>query len=301
MIWQIPVFLRILTANVAGPFLMKRVVSRGSLTRKLVWQYSFCFLISLVWPSVSLLRGEGFRFDLAALMILLVGAFNGFACYCQWRAVHISLSKTSMFTLLDDLLALLLGYVFLGEQRYLSPLLSVGVLFSLSAVALFSFSKARRQRTKETQPVGRIAPLAIWILLYSAIWGGALFSMRYFGLTGVTVANYVLFWYGGSLIGAVLVRQTFGKGEGEELLAWKEVALVGQLTVAIWLSLASAYWSMTLAPIIVVQPIYQVAEMVLPTIIGLTVFKEAANLRALEKAAMAVGLIGGLVIAISFR
>jgi hypothetical protein len=54
------------------------------------------------------------------------------------------------------------------------------------------------------------------------------------------------------------------------------------------------------APTTVVQPIFQVTEMVFPTLIGLIVFKEGKNLSCLEALAFAIGLGGGLVVAFSY-
>ena len=62
----------------------------------------------------------------------------------------------------------------------------------------------------------------------------------------------------------------------------------------------SAYWAKMLAPITVVQPIFQVSEMIFPTLIGLWIFKEAKELNAWSRMAIVLGLAGGVTIALSF-
>jgi hypothetical protein len=61
------------------------------------------------------------------------------------------------------------------------------------------------------------------------------------------------------------------------------------------------YWVMNLSPIAIAQPIFLVSEAVLPAIIGLWIFKEAATLTNREKFAYIVGIAGVLIIAFSYR
>ena len=59
-------------------------------------------------------------------------------------------------------------------------------------------------------------------------------------------------------------------------------------------------WPNSLAPIVVTTPVFQVSEMIFPTLIGLYIYNEKKNFNWLGWVAMGLGLVGGLIIAFSF-
>ena len=297
MPWQVPIVLFVVFGYLVHPVLKKRISAAPSRTRNLVWQYFFAAVLA---GSTAIITGTHL-WDRRLLVIMVIGAFNAFACYCSWRAVAISLSKTSISTQWDDLITLGLGYLILNEGKLLSPILLVGVVLSVGSALFFAL-------VRKAPPTGMSSPttapkrswLGLWILLYSVIWGGAVFSMRYFALEGISVFSYVAAWYSGSFLGALVVFAVAGKAEAGISLKPKQIVRIIPLTLTIWLPLMAEYWGSTLAPITVYQPIYQVAEMVLPTVMGLWLFKEAKDLRLIDKFIFLAGMAGGFIIVLSY-
>src|SRR3989344_9413055 len=111
MPWQVPVILRIVIGYLILPVLTKKIAKAPSRTRNLVWQYFLAAVFALIFAAIQ----GAELFQSRVLIVMLIGAFNAFACYCQWRAVDISLSKTSIATQWDDLITLGLGYLVLKE------------------------------------------------------------------------------------------------------------------------------------------------------------------------------------------
>lgn len=287
-----PVVCRIIAGYMISPYLIKKITTEPSRTRSLVWQYSFTAVLAL---TVSAIVGANL-WEPRVAAVAVIGAFNAFACYCQWRAANISLSKTSLFTQADDLTCLALGYIVLGEGKFLTWPLGLGLTLSIGSVLLFTFAKASSPPSNGPQKwaIGR------WVALYSVIWGIAMFSMRYYSLQGMSLPSYVAAWYGGSLVGAVIVFLLGGKKEAGEPLKRMQILQVAKLSSVIWISLMAAYWAKMLAPITVVQPIFQVSEMIFPTFIGLWIFKETRELNRLSYTAIILALAGGITIALSF-
>ncbi len=297
MYWQIPVMCRVIIGYMIAPALIKKIATAPSRTRSLVWQYFFSAVFAL---SIALIAGANL-WETRVIAVAIIGAFNAFACYCHWRAVDISLSRTSLFTQADDLICLALGYIILGEGKFLSTWLGIGLTLSLVSVSIFTFAKTRTPKADNAQkPEQKKWTIGIWVMLYSVIWGVAVFSMRYFSLQGMSLPGYIAAWYSGSYIGALVVFLLGGKKEAGAPLKRAQILRVAPLSLVIWLSLMSVYWAKMLAPITVVQPIFQVSEMIFPTLIGLWIFKEAKEMNIWSRLAIVLGLAGGTIIALSF-
>lgn len=298
MTWQIPVVLNIIFAYCLLQFMIKKIAAHGSRTRKLVWQYFFSALAAII---AILVLGIDIS-EKGVVIVMVIGVFNALACYSHWRAFDISMSRTSLFTQVDDLTALLLGFVVLGEAKFLNGILGLGLLLSLVSVFLFSFAHREKSEGNKMDDLenSKKKYITVWIAICSVIWGVAAFSMRYFSLGGMSLPTYLVSWYLGSFVGSILVFIFAGKKERGEPLEKKEIVKVALLAVVLWICLGLEYWSRTLAPIAVSQPIFQVSEMVLPTLIGLWIFKENKNLNLLSWIAIVIGLIGGITIALSY-
>ncbi len=302
MHWLVPVMLVSLVGYVVQPYFNKRIADLPSRTRNLCWQYLFAAIFANL---TALVVGVNFFKDPRVIVIVILGIFNAFACYCYWRAIAISLSKTSLFTQADDLTAMVLGSFILGESRLLNFSLGIGIAFSIFAVFLFIVAK-RRMASRDIQRNDAFCQydlkngIAVWVALYSIILGVAMFSMRYFALKGMLLPTFIVGWYSGAFIGALIVFVFAGKAEAGQPLRIKNALRILPLSLTIFTSLMLAYWARSIAPLIVTQPIFQVAEMILPTAMGLWVFKEMKELNLLSRIAIAVGLAGGIIIALSW-
>lgn len=292
MPWQIIVFLRACTYFI-GPAMQKKLTGLPGRPQRLVAQFAFAGLLALVYYIIS--RGWTASVPLATVSIVfLIGCVNALGAYAHWRSVDISLSQTSLFSQADDLIALLLGMAILGETHYLRPLLTVGVLLCLGGALAYTLMKKDGQMGGRLEK-RRFVHMLVWVLIYSTIWGGAVFSFRYFALAGVPIALYVLAWYGGSFFGSWIVLGLVSPAERGTRISLPSVLRVFPLAALVWGSLMLAYWANEKAPIVRMQPIYQVAEMIFPTLVGLYFFKEGEALTFGKKMLFALGC-GGVVL-----
>lgn len=261
----------------------------GSRTRKLVLQYFFAALLALI----TIIIVGRFELTWSVILVAVIGAINAFGCYCHWRAYDISMTRTAMLSNLDDLFAIGLGYIFLGEMGVLTPILSTGIAISLISAIMFVIIK----RSKDVSP-GRLMG---WVLGYSILWGVAMFSMRFFSVQGLSMPTFVVAWYIGAWIGALFTRFIImGRDEAGPPLTYTQRTKVFLLAIVIWTSLMFAYWMRELVPITIIQPIQLVAEMSIPAIIAMIFFGEMRDMSRKEIVVIVCGLIGVALIMISF-
>ncbi|MDO8599760.1 MAG: hypothetical protein Q7S02_06670 [bacterium] len=296
MTWHVPVLARIIVGNILTQIILKKMVGLPSRARRFVWQFAFCALFGLVGVACTTTAPPR-----AAVLIAIacIGIVNSAGAWCQWRAMDISQSRTAVFTWADDLIAMGLGYAILAESKFLNWQLTIGVLVCVAASVAFPLTERWRIRGADTAPT----PWSLfkWIAIYSVIWGGALFAMRYYGIKeSVPISWFCAAWYSGSLLGAICVYAFLDSKERGAPLTVRGLMSTAVLAAFVGTTLALAYWSRVLAPITVVQPIQQVSEMVCPALVGLYVFKEARQLSWTGKILFAVAMIGGVLIALSF-
>ena len=295
MTWHVPVAISLTVSFVVTPWLLKKNANLPSRTRRLSWQFGLCAAMTLVIALVS-----GAPISSAMLIIVGLGAVNSFGAYCQWRAIAISLSKTSLFTWWDDLIAMALGYTLLHETRYLEPFLALGVVISIASVVTFPYVKrgnaeeARLARREWKRLIG-------WVWGYSVIWGVAGYAMRSFALREIALPSFVASWYTGAFMGSLCIHLFANATERGTALTLRDLRWVFPLSLAIMGALSLKYWAMSLAPLTVLQPFYQVGEMIMPTFVGLVIYKEARSLTRAEKTLFALAISGGAIIALSFR
>lgn len=299
MNWHILVVLRILIGGILGQILLKQLSSAPSRTRNIVWQYLFTGALAFIAAAVT----QSFVFSWQVAIVAGFGVLSAFAGYCHWRAVDISLSKSALFGPGGDVWAMFLGFVFLHESKHLNPLLWVGLVLALGAVILFFVSKAKQARQDDKIRVVNKKERWIWIGLAIGvmIWGTSAFLTRYLVVEIMSPWTFMMAWYGGSVIGSFAVFALAGKKEAGEPLGRRQILWIFPRSAVMWISFVLSGWTLKYAPITVVQPIFVVSGIVLSTILGLWVFKEVKQLSTLEKIATAIGVIGGVVIALSFR
>lgn len=297
MAWFIPVILKVLVSNGIGAWMLKRTAQMGSRRKRLVVQFLFCAMVAV---GIAALTG---RMVISKLMLIAVvlGIINSIAVLFQWSAIGFSLSRTSLFTFCDDMIAMGLGLIFLGETAVLNAGVIVGTLLSLAVVSVFTVYVYRRA-SAEGKDHRRVQLAFIGsVLVYSVIWGFAMFMFRYMGLSGLDTETFLAGWYSGSLIGAlIIVVMPMNQQGSNRSLAKREIIWMLALSCVILTALAFSYLSYQQAPIAVVQPIFLVGEMILPAFIGFYMFHERKTLDAVEKALFALGFIAVLIIAVSY-
>lgn len=291
--WLIPVLLRIIVGHTIAPWMIKKAATGIGREERFLLQFTSAAVIS---AGGALLFGLSLNVNL--LIIIGVGFINGFGAYCQWRAVELSLSKTSLFTWGDDLICMALAYYFLGEGRLLNLPLGIGIVLSFTAVTLFSYSDYCR-KTKGTD--AGIHPLALygWIAGYSVIWGVAIFCTRLMALKQIGPNTFIAGWYAGALLAAGIILRLKWRRE-RSAITGRDIVLSIGLGAVILTALGLNYWAFTVAPLLVVQPIFLVSEMVLPALVGLFGFGEKKEYGRAEWCYFGIGLAGSFFVIISF-
>jgi hypothetical protein len=288
--WQIPLLLQVVITYIGNPIVIKKSTGLPGRTPRLVLMFlvnaSLAWLLLAVFPASAI-------WDERLLMVGGIGVMNSVANYAHWRAADVSLSRTSVMAQGDDIIALMLGYIFLGESALLTPLLVTGLVLCMGSAVILSIRKREDGKPPPRSFLG-------WVAVYCTLWGIAVFSTRYFGVSGVPVPSFLVGWYTGSFAGSLVVAAVMGKEERKGGVTWNGFGWVLALCSVSITGLGLAYWVKCLVPITVVQPIVQVAESVLPTFIGLLIFKEAKNIDLWQRTLFAAGIAGSVVLGLSY-
>jgi hypothetical protein len=286
MPWYVPVAVRTITGYVAVPILLKPLVDRYAQAPLLLVQFAGCFALALVLAAAL---GQ------ASLdwTIVAVGGVNGLAAYCYRQAIAISLSR-----------AMGLSYILLHEGQFLTGGIILGMVASLGAVILFTAHSYRKQHAGKDEPAMIPKRLYVFAGVYSVILGVGVFFMRYLGVKNTGLGTFLLDWYGGVVLAAGLLLLTVPE-EGKDpagfaTMPGKDLLRVIGLSLLVLVTMSAAYMAYRLAPQTIVQPLFLVGEMIAPALIGLYVFAEREALDRLEHLYFAVGLLGGVLVALSF-
>ena len=295
MLWYQIAGLRVLTAHIASPILMKKVSMLPSMSKRINLQFFYCTVFSLIFLLITNQVNQ--LFDNMCLMIAGIGVINSLAVYAQWKAVSISLSKTALFTIADDAIAIILGFLFLGEIKDLNIYLIIGMIICFATALVMGVKKSQKN---DSSKLG--VSIFIWIAIYSLIWGIAVFSMRYFALKGVQFSLFLFSWYGGSYLGSfILIALIKDKKSIQITKSSTSKIFLFLLSIVIWLSMVFGYWLKNLVLLSVSEPIFLVTEMIFPALIGLFYFKEIKTLSRIQKIIFPVAIIGLMIIMFSYK
>ncbi len=293
MSWYVLVLLRIGAAYVVGPLLLKALVDRYPQRTLILFQFAGCFAVAL--PVAAALHQLHLDWRIVA-----VGFGNGVAAYCYYKAIAISLSRTALFAFWDDLLAMGLSYGLLHERQFLNVRSVLGIGMSVGAVILWTFHGFAPPQTRTPTPERTPLRLYLYAGAYSLILGVGIFFMRYLGVQGIGLGTFLVNWYGG-VVGAALLLVCTAVDVPKVLTApaWRDLLRLGGLSVVALVAMSAAYGAYRLVPQTVVQPLFLVGEMLAPALIGLYVFAERAAFDRWEYSYFALGLAGGLLVALS--
>jgi hypothetical protein len=179
-----------------------------------------------------------------------------------------------------------------------------GISLSVSAVILFTVHGyvTRSVSPQDQAPVPRVHFL--YVGLYSVMLGLGVFFMRAIGLQDIALARFLLNWYGGAGVAAGLLVLTFRvrlrTPAAPVALNRQEWWRLAGGSLLILVAVGAAYEAYRMAPQTIVQPLFLVGEMVGPAFIGLYVFGERERLARHDQLYFAMGIAGGLLVAVSF-
>lgn len=205
--WEFPVITHVLTAYILHRIVLKKVVGLPGRTRRLAWMFGFCIMFAVLHFTVTAEDVDMQNWD-SMLVVCGIGIINSFAAYASWRATDISLSITSLFTQADDLIGIGLAVVILDEARYTNSLLAAAIVLCITTAAIFPIACFRSQDSQDKQRP-KWGMLAIWIAIYSVIWGGAYFAIRFFAVHSLPLAHFTIAWYSGAFVGSLIIRLFF--------------------------------------------------------------------------------------------
>lgn len=289
--WRLPVVLYIVLAFGLVRWMGKKYIVGDKRTKRLFLQFLVCFLVAFV---LSVSQGQVALVFGTTAIVWVVGLMNGVACFYSWKAQDISLGRSSVFTIGDDIISMSLSYFILNEARYINIWSGSGIALAIIALLLFVNHAYRAKIRGESE-----LPLQglLYIGVYSVLWGVAIFAERYFSANEVPVAPFALAWYGGSLVAAFLIRVFVHEKDTRQMgdLTFRDKVITAVYSMLIISCLGLVYWSFK-SPQIIVQPIYFVAEAIVPTIIAFVFFSERAQFDAAEYVYLGVAIAGVLLI-----
>lgn len=289
--WRLPVVLYIVLAFGLVRWMGKKYIVGDKRTKRLFLQFFVCFIAAVV---LAVTQGQVTVAFEAAAIVWLVGLINGVACFYSWKAQDISLGKSSVFTIWDDIIAMGLSFVILNEGRHINAWSGAGITLSITALSLFAFHAYRAKGRGESDlPLKCI----LYIGIYSALWGIALFAQRYFSAGAVSFTAFALAWYGGSTIAAFALRAFVHEKDPSQQgeLTTRDKVITTAYSILIISCLGVAYWSFK-SPQVIVQPIYFVAEAIVPTAIAFLFFNERKQFDRIEYVYLGIALFAVLLI-----
>jgi hypothetical protein len=290
--WFVPIGIYIILSYVVMALLRKHLANQPDQIKRLFINFSLCTAFAVLFAATT----NNLVF---VPFVFAIGMMNGVANIVHWRANRISMSKTSLLSFGDDVIAILLAIVFVGDGSYLNWVNGTGMTLCLLTGVLFW-----QHHFKGREP----NRFFLNVLTYSVLWGMCDFALRFYAKQELPVPQLLLGWYSGAwfTIGCTFFYRLFREKKQEPFLAafrlpWGQVAILCVFAVGIMTSVSVEYWARMLAPQTVVQPILLIAEAVVPTVAGIIVFKEKGSFDRAEWCFAALGILGTILVAVGFH
>jgi hypothetical protein len=228
-------------------------------------------------------------FELIAISVALVGFINAFANYVFLKAIALSLSKTVLMFPLNDVLAMALAVIFIGEASIWTPQLFLGVSFCFLAIFLFQF-QPERQAVKNASNKKWFFLILTIIILY----GSMMFLMKLFS-ADVSRGAFLMWWYVGSLLGSLPLLRL--EKQNPTKIPAKTIILLLVLAIFVFCSLLVFYLTFQLgAPLSIVLPVRRTFTNIFPVMIGWFIFKERQTLSRKELFGFSIAILGVVLI-----
>jgi len=242
------------------------------------------------------------------LTIFIVGIFNGYGCYSQWKATQFNLSAMALFTFVDDAIAICLGYYILKEGKHINTGVASGLIICALVVILFSLNNYWKKRIIEnTGDKTRYLPYQFFFyaLSFGIIWGFAEFAEAYFAFNAVGVGTFLSGWYCGSFATAftfLLFKKSGGIiNEVKETITNNSIPIMLIASILIMLNIWLTYWIFQLqTPMVVAVPIFFASAMIMPALVGIFIFKEGEGYDKKDRLLFFAAAVGALLIGLNF-
>ena len=283
MSWKIAAILMMLATCLVA-WAMKKASDRTSQKTVGVF-YQFFSAMSLAWLFYSFFETP--KFDSFFWLVCLAGLVNSSGGLYQWKAYALSLSKTSLLFPLMGLFTALLGVIFLGEKNVWNAQMFIGIAFYVLAV--FFLLK------NDEQPSVDGGQWLFYTVIMIFIFAGTNFATKLFSLNDVSVPAFIIPWYTGSSIGALLL--SVKEKQNPLRVETKNLAFYGLVGALLIMTLSLGYLSFRLGgPVSQVVPLQGIALSVIPSVLGLYLFGESKNFSKREWLGFALGLTAAILI-----
>lgn len=278
MDWKI-IFIFLIVFGIGSSVLTK--VLADALPKKSLGVF-YQFLFSAILALLYVLFYGGFSFSVSAVFMGFVSIFNVIANYYFWKASELSLSKTTLFLPLVDILAVILALIILQEAKTLKLLEIIGI--ALCFISLWMFKSANTAKDK-TQ-----SQWFYYILAIIVIGGTSTFLLKVFSFT-VSHQTFLASWYGGSFLGSILL--VIALKENPLNMEWKKALATLPLSVCLVGALLALYRVFELgSPASIILPMRSVFVTIVPILIGWFFFNEQKKLAFREYIAFGIGILG---------
>jgi len=267
-LWHILILANIVLMT-TGIYLGKFLIHRIHAYQILFYQYiaSLC-TISLY---ILILRPES-RFTDVPIWFVLIGFMYAIGISSSYRAKKQSLSKTSVLSNAENIIAIGLAVVFLGEFQILSFTTTDGIMRSagLALTALTVYLLYSKKTHKSAEKSFNFNIWAKWLAIAVLVLGVAKFIVKYAVDLHQPLLVLRLQYIGSFLVIAALMfytKKSFNIG-------WKNAIICFIIGIFVSSGLASLYTSLSLSSATQVFPIATVARIMFVTLIGVFVFNE---------------------------
>ena len=296
-LWLLPVGLRIVTVGLANA-LQKPIAAKNGREERFMVQYVTAAVSGVL---LAIYFGT-FSFNWAVGAAFALGVLNSTGAYCQWRATGLSLSRYGLFAWGKDFVAMGLGAYFLAEIVYLNDMMVAGIAVVFASVICFAWRDSQRKAVMHGEAGSRPPPVFyLWLAATAIIFGTFICLMRALALKDVmSPGDYLCGQYLGALCVATVILLGKKSVRGLERLTLRDLRFGIASAIVIVAAQGLHYWSLLLAPVISTQPIFLIAETVLPVWIGVMWFGEGKGLTKLDVLLFVLGVVGAILIALSF-
>jgi len=287
---QFIVCLRITFAALLIPAIQKQIAGLPGKVNRIWWQYAFTALIS----SILIFLNHESIFHTVAIIAFVVGIANGIAYYSYLCAIDISQSKSAVFSPFTHMIAILLAVFFLDEWKLLTPMTCVGLLLTMIGAFLISSKKLDSTQAGNRKETYRFLRL---VAVYTVIWGIALFCMKAFSSYGLSKLSFVFWWYLGSFIGASIIK--IALKDKSSVISIGGICWMFFLAFLLVINMFFTYWAYELAPMVLIQPVFQISNILGLLIVGLFFFRERNSLCRREWCGIGYGSCGAIIVALA--
>ncbi len=286
--------LRIAFASLIIPLIQKQIADLPGRVERMWWQFAFASMLVCLVIAVS---GESIVHP-AFWIVAAFGLPNAMAYYAYLRAINISQSKCAVFSPFVHIISIGLALFLLKEWQFLSWGVCIGIFLSVTGAVLMSSNKTTVTRNLETKTnTGDTKRFWKLVGFYTLVWGLALFLMKLFSEAGMSKYAFIFWWYIGSFFGSTIVK--WRVQEDSQPLPIKGITWMLVLASFLVASMLLTYWSYELAPVVMIQPIFQITGVFGTLFIGLFLFRERGIMSRREWAGIGSGGCGAIFIALA--